>query len=239
MKARCNYDSTEWKDYRTVMLWHKREQRNSPIHRQTYLNHLAQVMTNLKPQPLAASDAFLVDTEGNKIEVKGLHQSTYTSLSVYELKPAMASITAQQAAAGRLPVVGDMITHVHTGNTYTIIGQDSVIHSGVREIRYKLDDNSFLGATAFLKGYRLAVADDFKQAATPEVERRAAATAEDDGYIITGSDTFCSAASGVGEKLLKELEAKSRVNPTHNPDAPQTQEEIDAAWQRHKDFFGR
>ena len=145
----------------------------------------------------------------------------------------------QPLALDALPAVGDRITHVYTGNIYTVIGQDSVVRSGVREIRYKLDDNSFLGATAFLKGYRLAVADDFKQAATPEVERRAAATAEDDGYIITGSDTFCSAASGVGEKLLKELEAKSRVNPTHNPDAPQTQEEIDAAWQRHKDFFGR
>ena len=82
--------------------------------------------------------------------------------------------------------------------------------------------------------------DELKQAAAPEAELQAA-TAAGDGYIIV---TGVEAELQLAREVLGELEQKvphkvDRVNATHNPDTPQTQEEIDAAWARHKAFFGR
>lgn len=64
-------------------------------------------------------------------------------------------------------------------------------------------------------------------------ELKQAQVAEDDGYVV------CLVGECPDLEVYPEPIFKSKaVNPTHNKDVPETQEDINAAWERHKSFFG-
>lgn len=154
-----------------------------------------------------------------------------------------------------LPKVGDYIRHKHTrivdkivsisGTAYTLNHGGILPFSQLASDYLVAEDTSSSTATADDDcGYRPITMDDvepivFNSDGSYTNLRTSGELRHSDIHKTKVDDCFnCQSRAATAEDEIPIEAMRDRINPIHNNDTPQTQEEIEAAYQRHKDFLG-